>query len=66
MTDEGYESFATDDFVDFSNDLRKILKTIDTRVEHWLSQDSVEALNEALKGELTPPSLHPLSPAFFE
>ena len=61
MTDEGYESFATDDFVDFSNDLRKILKTIDTRVEHWLSQDSVEALNEALKGELTHPPHFTLS-----
>ena len=40
------------DFVDFSGDLRKMLKTVDTEVEHWLSQDAVDALNEAIKGKI--------------
>ena len=51
MDDSGYESQYGDtaDFVEFSGDLRKILKKVETEVEHWLSQDAVEALNEAIK-----------------
>ena len=49
----GYEeSYGNDaaDFVDFSGDLKKLLKNAaDTEIDHWLSQDLVEALNEAIK-----------------
>ena len=38
--------------VDFSGEqLRGILNSVQTQAEHWLSQDAVFALNEAIKGK---------------
>lgn len=46
----GYEESYGNDFVDFTGDLKKLLKNVaDTEIDHWLSQDCVEALNEAIK-----------------
>ena len=56
MADEGggyEENYGNDaaDFVDFSGDLKKLLKNsaADMEIDHWLSQDAVESMNEAIK-----------------
>ena len=52
MEEGGYEeNYGNDaaDFVDFSGDLRKLLKSAETEIDHWLSQDAVESLNDLIK-----------------